>query len=159
MKQLEISPAIKQTLDILTKQAGYVGIGMGSATGLPSTILAKFTFNDKGLSTDKMTGSFDFSTVTNERKIEWENANGQKQFSYILEGVTITTGEGQFQSSIPYEGYLQMQAAADNNAEFTLKQSSNKAGTTFYHAVRLIGIKSEVDTTADTNKAKQPATV
>lgn len=148
MKQLELSPAIESTLSVLVKQSGYVGIGVSTgAAAIPAEVLAKFNFDENGNSTNTLAGTFDFSTVTGERRIEWTDAQTNKpQHSYVLEGVTVTSGQSTFQASIPYEGFLQMKQAGDANATFTVKRSTNASKTRTYYSVRLAGLKAETTT-------------
>lgn len=153
MKNLPSS--IEQEMQVLTKQAGYVGIGIDtSGAGIPEPVLSKFKFDEKGNSTQRLTGSFDFSAVTGSRRIQWER-EGKQEHSYVLEGVKVTSEQQEFSTSIPYAGYLQMKEAGDDKAEFTLKQTPNKANTRMYYSVRLVGLA--VNEAANTKKAAVPA--
>lgn len=145
MKNFELSSSIESTLSVLVKQSGYVGIGVSTgAAAIPSEVLTKFNFDETGNSTDTLTGSFDFSTVTGERRIEWTDTQTNKpQHSYVLEGVTVTSGQTSFPASIPYEGFLQMKNGGNAEAAFTIKRSKNKAETRTYYSVRLAALKAE----------------
>lgn len=138
-----ISPEIETLLRYLTAQPGYVGIGIdsGGPAAIPEKVLAKFTFNNEGATTDRLDGVFDFKTVTGQRRISWKNAEGKDEFSIVLEGVTIVTGEGEFVGSVPYAAYQQMVTAGNNNASFGLKRSMNKSETRTYYSVRITGLK------------------
>lgn len=153
MKNLPSS--IEQEMQVLTKQAGYVGIGIDtSGAGIPEPVLSKFKFDEKGNSTQRLTGAFDFSAVTGARRIQWER-DGKQEHSYVLEGVKVTSEQVEFSTSVPYAGYLQMKEAGDDKAEFTLKQTPNKANTRMYYSVRLVGLA--VNEAATAKKAAVPA--
>ena len=138
-----ISPEIETLLRYLTAQPGYVGIGIdsGGPAAIPEKVLAKFTFNNEGATPDRLDGVFDFKTVTGQRRISWKNAEGKDEFSIVLEGVTIVTGEGEFVGSVPYAAYQQMVQAGNNTASFGLKRSMNKSETRTYYSVRITSLK------------------
>jgi hypothetical protein len=139
-----ISPEIENILKVLSMQAGYVSIGIdtGGAAAIPATIIDKFKFDDNGATSDRLDGVFNFATVSNQRRIAWKNKDGKDEFSFVLENVEVTSGKETFFGSVPYAAYLQMVAAGNNAATFSLKRSANESKTRTYYSIRLTGLKA-----------------
>jgi len=143
-----IDPTLENTLKVLQTLPGYVSIGVsgsGGAAQVPAEIVNKFNFNDKGASEDQMDATFDFTTVTGQRRINWKSEQDGKeveQHSYVLENCSVTAGGKTFLSSVPFGAYQEMVAAGNNTATFSLKKSSNKAGTRTYYSLRIINLKA-----------------
>lgn len=141
---------IKNALKVLAEQPGYVGIGADASGGptIPESILKDIKFDDQGNSSQTQSGVFDFSTVTGKRRIEWKTEEGKDQHSYVLEGVTVTTGQGSFTTSVPFAAFQQMEAASNPNADFTFRQTPNKKNTRMYYSIRVSGLKATSSATA-----------